>query len=88
MTEIIHEYSHRVIDVDGTPYVARVQADQAPGGLWEGRIEFTDPTGRIRYSTGRETTQSRREFIVYWAEGLEPVYLEGAFVRARSLVTR
>src|SRR5205814_6429032 len=33
--------------------------------------------------TDRETTQPNRAAIAYWASGLEPVYLEGAFDRAR-----
>jgi hypothetical protein len=32
--------------------------------------------------TGRETTQPNRDAVAYWASGLEPVYFEGAFVRA------
>ena len=36
--------------------------------------------------TERETTQPNRGAVAYWADGLEPIYLEGAFNRAQ-LVT-
>ena len=32
--------------------------------------------------TGRETTQSNRADLAYWATGLEPLYITGAFERA------
>jgi hypothetical protein len=38
--------------------------------------------GRGILSTSRETTQPNRQALIYWATGLEPVYLEGAFERA------
>ena len=51
---------------------------------WEAWIEFRPLEGRGPVlTTERETTQSSREAIAVWAEGLEPVYFEGAFARAR-----
>jgi hypothetical protein len=87
MADLIHEFSYRVLDEKGTPFTARVYAQPARDDLWEGWIEFTDPKGRT-LRTERETTQSRREFVLYWATGLEPIYLDGALERARALVSR
>jgi hypothetical protein len=33
--------------------------------------------------TDRETSQPNRAALEYWADGLEPVYLEGALARAQ-----
>ena len=87
MADIIHEFSYSVIDENGTLYTPRVYAQPTRDNLWEAWIEFTDRNGRT-LPTERETTQSRRDFVLYWATGLEPVYLDGAFERARSLVNR
>jgi hypothetical protein len=34
--------------------------------------------------TEQETSQPNRTALEYWADGLEPVYLEGAFARAKG----
>jgi hypothetical protein len=34
--------------------------------------------------TEQETSQPNRTAIEYWALGLEPIYLEGAFARAQG----
>ena len=39
---------------------------------------------RLLWLTGRETTQPDRGALEYWASGLEPLYFEGAFDRARA----
>jgi hypothetical protein len=56
-------------------------------GLWVGWLEFVSggETGEDVLVTGRETTQPTRPALVYWAFGIEPVYVEGAFERARRL---
>jgi hypothetical protein len=81
MSEIIHEFSEKVMDPDGKGHVARVMGNRLPDGKWEGFIVFTGPGGEKR-ATSRETLQVDREDLTYWASGLEHVYLEGAFVRA------
>jgi hypothetical protein len=57
----------------------------ADDSLWEGWLEFlpagTDQRDAIR--TGRETEQPKRTDLMYWAQGLTQVYLEGALQRAR-----
>jgi len=40
------------------------------------------PRSAAVLTTERETTQPSREALLYWATGLEPIYLEGAFARA------
>jgi hypothetical protein len=55
----------------------------ASDGLWEGWIEFTpdiDSIDPIR--TARETQQSSRDALMYWAQGLTKIYLEAALERA------
>ena len=69
--------------VDGTTYVARVCGRPRTGGTWEGWLEFVAVGAAVVLRTERETTQSNRQGVAYWASGLEPSYLEGAFARAR-----
>jgi hypothetical protein len=86
-SQLIHECSYRVFDQDGRAYAVRAYA-QPFGNLWEAWLEFVDPSGRRIWRTDRETTQLSLADSIYWAEGLEPIFLEGAFERARTLVRR
>lgn len=85
MPEVIHEYTARYLDEDGgAHFTVLAMGERRDDGMWEGWIEFQplDPAGQpVR--TGRETTQPNRDALVYWASGLEPIYFEGAFSRAR-----
>jgi len=83
--EPIHEYPDLVRHVDGTPYLVRVYGQPRSDGLWIGWLEFVAIGPPITRQTGRETTQSNRRGLVYWALGLQPRYLEGALARARAL---
>ena len=49
-------------------------------GTWAGRIRFRGPEERV---TGQETSQPNVEALRYWATGLETIFLEGAFSRAK-----
>ena len=81
---LIHEFPERVRDPrDGMVYVPRVYGRPRADGTWEGWIEFVAIGAAVVLRTDQETTQSNREAVAYWASGLEPVYLEGAFARAR-----
>jgi hypothetical protein len=64
-------------------HVVRVYGQPRTDGTWAGWLEFVAVGAPIVLRTGTETTQSDRAALVYWAGGLEPTYLEGAFARAR-----
>lgn len=84
MSQLIHEHSARVRAPDGIDYRAVTYADSRPDGTWSGWIEFVPVDGRgRRLCTDQETSQPDRKAVEYWAGGLEPVYLEGALIRAR-----
>jgi hypothetical protein len=77
----VYEFVEPVRGPDLTLYVARVYGQPREDGTWEGWMEFDNPlTGTLR--TERETTQSNYDHLMYWATGLEPLYLEGALIRA------
>jgi hypothetical protein len=81
----VRQFVEHVRDpVDGTTYVARVYGRQRSDGQWEGWIEFVAVGAAVVLRTEMETTQSNLEGVAYWALGLEPRYLEGAFERARK----
>ena len=62
----------------------RVRAVAAPheGTTWQGWIEFIPIDGGAACRTDRETVQPDRSAVAYWADGLESVYLDGAYDRA------
>lgn len=82
------EYPTSLVNSDGARYVARACGRQRSDGLWEGWIEFEHEDGTHAVRTMRETTQPNRADLVYWANGLGAVYLEGAFRRASEPPTR
>ena len=82
MRQLLHEYAETIV-ADGCEYIARAYGAERPDGHWEGWIEFVADDGPP-LSTDRETTQASGAALGYWASGLEPVYLEGAFARARA----
>lgn len=69
--------------VGDTMYMVRICGEERPDGTWEGWLEFhpVDAT-KPALLTEQETSQPNRAALEYWADGLEPVYLEGAFARA------
>jgi hypothetical protein len=83
MEQVIHTYTTAIVEAEaGTAYRVEAWAAQRSDGLWEGWLEFVpDGSPGVR-RTGRETTQANLDAIIYWATGLEQVYLEGAFQRA------
>jgi hypothetical protein len=87
MTEVLVEFDTILRDEKGTGWAPRACTRIADDGLWEGWIEFiptNSSTEPVR--TGRETEQPSRETVLYWAEGLTQVYLDGALRRALSPV--
>jgi hypothetical protein len=83
MAELIQTYAETVRDAEGVEYVAHVYGEAREDGTWEGWLEFAPAGGAgAARRTGRETTQPDRDALAYWASGLEPIYLDGAFARA------
>jgi hypothetical protein len=83
MAEHIHTHSTRVRRGDGTEYEARVYGAARADGTWAGWLEFHALRGSSSVlRTGQETSQPSRRALDYWAGGLEPVYIDGAFGRA------
>ena len=81
MAELIQTYAEALRDARGEEYTVHAYGEARADGNWEGWLEFHSAAGEVR-RTNRETTQPNREALAYWASGLEPVYLDGAFVRA------
>jgi hypothetical protein len=71
------------VDADGMRYIVRLYGHRRVDDTWIGWIEFEAADTGVTLRTGRETTQSNREQLTYWASGLEPTYFDGAFARAR-----
>ncbi len=81
---VIREHHAKVID-GNTAYVVWICGEERVDGTWEGWLEFHPTgTGEGIVRTDRETSQPNRAAIEYWADGLEPIYLEGAFARAQG----
>jgi hypothetical protein len=83
MSELIQEFTAEVRDGPGSTYTARVRGDTDTTEHWQGWLEFLPRDGGPALQTGRETTQSTREHLRYWASGLSPTYLEAALRRAQ-----
>ncbi|MBD0370934.1 MAG: hypothetical protein ICV60_08875 [Pyrinomonadaceae bacterium] len=85
MAEVIQQYTPQFHDDEkGISYTVMAYGEMTAGGTWEGWLEF-HPADKTEQTlrTGRETTQPDRAALEYWASGLEPLYFEGAFARAR-----
>ncbi len=81
MATLVHRLSTpvRLGDIES---VAEVWGERRDDGLWHGWIRFVPSDRGPVLNTGQETTQSSLDTLTYWAMGLEPVYLEGALIRA------
>ena len=80
MAEVVHVCDYKVSDDAGVVYGVQAMAEQH-GNVWIGWLEFTPDIGDT-LRTGEETSQPDRQAVVYWASGLQPIYLEGALRRA------
>ena len=84
MAEQIFTYGTHIVGSDGRYYQVRCLGEPEPAGTWIGWLEFRPMDGSLPVSrTDHETSQPNRDALAYWATGLEPLYLEGAFARAR-----
>jgi len=81
MSEPIHDSPLPFVGPDGMRYAVRVSGAERADGTWMAWLEFHPTAGPVR-RTDRETSQPNRDAVLYWATGLEPIYLEGAFDRS------
>jgi hypothetical protein len=83
--QLIRLHSERVQDTLGNVYEVLIYGEPRLDGTWEGWLEFVPlSAGLSSLRTERETTQPDLPALEYWATGLEPMYLAGAFGRAKS----
>lgn len=83
MSELIHQFLLPFVSQQGQ-YAVRAQGEERDDGTWVGWLEFSpDEPGGAVLRTEQETSQPNRQALEYWVGGLEPVYLEGTFERAR-----
>lgn len=82
MTDYVHEFTRTVPRRLGGEYRIRAAAEPR-GNIWIGWLEFYSAQDGSILRTDEETSQPTRGDVVYWASGLDPVYLEGALQRAR-----
>ena len=80
--EVIAEHPHP-FERDGQRWQVRILGVHRSDGTWSGSLEFIPLGGGTPRRTEAETSQPDRGALAYWASGLEDVYLEGAFDRAR-----
>ncbi len=83
MAELIHRHSTHVRTPEGRIFTTTVYGERQMDGVWTGWLEFEDIDGALLLRTSHETTQPTRDALDYWASGLEPTYVMGAFARAR-----
>jgi hypothetical protein len=88
VAEFIYEHPAKVIS-EGATYTAKIYGIERADGTWEGWLEF-HPADKSKpvLRTEAETSQPNRTTVEYWALGLEPIYLEGALVRAQRRLLR
>lgn len=81
---LIREHPTKVIEGDAT-YAVWICGTERSDGTWEGWLEF-HPTNVSQpvLRTDQETSQPNQPALKYWADGLEPIYLDGALARARG----
>lgn len=79
---LIHEFAEPFLGPDGVTYVVRAWAQGRSDGTWIGWLTFVGIDDAVVRKTPRETSQSSLEHVRYWASGLEPTYVEGAFSRS------
>ena len=85
---VTHEYADVLESRDAKCYRATATGRIRSDGMWEGWIEFVDLAEDERVRTDIETMQSNERAFRYWAAGVGPAYLEGAFSRATSRAAR
>ena len=73
-------------ETGGRWYRPRAYGEAQLDGTWDGWLVFFPVDGGAAIAPpSRETTQSSLQALTTWADGLRPVYLEGALARAAGL---
>jgi len=85
---VVREHDVTVVADDGRAYRPRTCARWERDGHWSAWIELVDVDHGTIVTTGAETSQPSLAAVAYWADGLEPIYFEGALRRAASGRTR
>lgn len=81
MAEVLVRFDAVLTAPDGRGFAPQACGRPA-GNVWEGWIEFVPVAGGSALRTPRETEQPNRDDLMYWAQGLTRVYLDGALSRA------
>lgn len=81
MAEVLVRFDSVLTAPDGRRFAPQACGRPA-GNVWEGWIEFVPLDGGTSLRTTRETEQPNRDTLMYWAQGLTDVYLDGALSRA------
>lgn len=83
MPEVLVVFDAQLTSADGRRWIAQACGGVADDNLWEGWIEFLPlQAEESPIRTPRETEQPNRDDLMYWAQGLTAVYLDGALNRA------
>lgn len=83
MPEVLVVFDAQLTSADGRRWIAQACGGVADDHLWEGWIEFLPlQAEESPIRTPRETEQPNRDDLMYWAQGLTAVYLDGALNRA------
>jgi hypothetical protein len=85
VSEVLVRFTEPTRSATGELYWSRAMGKLAEDGLWDGWLEFSREGDSEAIATERETKQPNRADLLYWAEGLTDVYLEGALARALGL---
>jgi hypothetical protein len=79
--ERIADLDRRYTSAAGREYLVSIEGLPRHDGTWAGRVRFAG--GADVRVTDQETSQPNRNALAYWATGLESVFLDGAFERAK-----
>ncbi len=81
---LVLEFAEAFMGPDGQRYLVRVWGQGRTDGTWVGWLAFVAAGRELVRVTPVETSQSNFEGVCYWASGLQPSYLEGAFGRTET----
>jgi hypothetical protein len=81
---LVLEFAEPFIGPDGQRYLVRVWGQGRTDGTWVGWLAFVAAGCELVRVTPRETSQSSLADVRYWASGLQPSFVEGAFQRTET----